>query len=175
MGGAIILKYALPEQQRLAGLIFSAAALKLPVPAPARGFGRFFGTLFPRMALLSLDNEQFSRDPKIVAAMGKDPLIFNETGPARTARELFRTVSANSDEYENLKVPMLILHGEKDEVTSPEGSRELHERAASTEKTLKLYPELVHDLMHEPERAQVMEDVVTWLEARTAATGTSKP
>jgi acylglycerol lipase len=60
-------------------------------------------------------------------------------------------------------VPVMVMHGTADTVTDPEGSKALATRARSTDKTLKLYEGLAHDLLHEPEKAQVLADVVQWL------------
>ena len=43
-------------------------------------------------------------------------------------------------------MPFFILHCEADTVTDPEVSRALYERAASTDKTIKLYPGMWHGL-----------------------------
>ena len=56
------------------------------------------------------------------------------------------------------------MHGTLDLVTPPSGSKELIDAAKSTDKTFKSYDGLVHDLMHEPEKQQVMDDVAAWLD-----------
>ena len=43
---------------------------------------------------------------------------------------------------------------------------DLHRRARATDKTLKIYDGLVHDLLHEPEGEKVMGELTAWLEAR---------
>ena len=60
-------------------------------------------------------------------------------------------------------MPLFVMHGGADEVTPPAGSKELVEVSRSEDKTLKLYPGLFHDLLHEPERQQVTSDLVAWL------------
>jgi alpha-beta hydrolase superfamily lysophospholipase len=62
-----------------------------------------------------------------------------------------------------ITVPLLAMHGAADKVTPPAGSKALVEKARSTDKTLKLYPGLYHDLLHEPEKEQVTLDLVKWL------------
>ena len=62
--------------------------------------------------------------------------------------------------------PVLILHGTADLLTNPEGSKKLFELAGSKDKTLKIYEGLVHDLVHEPEKARVFADITAWLESR---------
>jgi alpha-beta hydrolase superfamily lysophospholipase len=53
---------------------------------------------------------------------------------------------------EELTEPLLALHGSGDRVTPPSGTEELYRRAHSIDKTLKIYPGLYHDLIHEPEK-----------------------
>lgn len=165
MGGAIALRIVIKDETKVDGVILSAAALRIPVGGGAQLGARFMGTLFPTLAILELDDTKFTRDPEVLARMRTDPLVMQQKGPARTARELFANVSANSDKLREIDVPLLILHGERDQVTSPEGSKELHGLAAASDKTLKLYPNLVHDLLHEPEKAEVINDITRWLEA----------
>ena len=50
-----------------------------------------------------------------------------------------------------------------DKVTAHRGSEELYRRAASTDKTLKLFPEFYHDLSHEPDRQLVIKEIVDWI------------
>jgi len=51
-------------------------------------------------------------------------------------------------------------------VTDPEGSRALYERSSSADKSLRLYGGLLHDLLIEPEKEAVIEDIVAWLRPR---------
>lgn len=166
MGGAIALRLVLKDETKVDGLILSAAALKVTTGGGEKVLARFTGTVFPTIGVLELDDTKFTRDPDVLAKQRTDPLVFKEKGPARTARELINTVDANQEKFREVKVPLLILHGERDQITPLEGSKELHGLAASMDKTLKLYPELVHDLLHEPEKAQVISDITGWLEQR---------
>jgi alpha-beta hydrolase superfamily lysophospholipase len=115
---------------------------------------------------MKLPNKDFSRDPQVVAAMDKDPYILQKSGPVRTAAQLLKAMDEISSRMEKFTVPVLILHGDADKLANPNGSRKLSDRAASSDKTLKIYPGLVHDLVHEPEKAQVIADIVAWLDAK---------
>jgi alpha-beta hydrolase superfamily lysophospholipase len=43
----------------------------------------------------------------------------------------------------------------------------LYDKVSSPDKTLRIYPGLYHELFNEPEHAEVIEEVLGWLEART--------
>jgi alpha-beta hydrolase superfamily lysophospholipase len=68
-----------------------------------------------------------------------------------------------------ITLPILLLHGGADVMTSPEGSRFLHQHVSSSDKTLKIYPGLYHEIFNEPERAEVLADVLDWCDARLPA------
>jgi alpha-beta hydrolase superfamily lysophospholipase len=65
-----------------------------------------------------------------------------------------------------IKIPILMLVGGNDPVINPESSRELHERLASADKTLLLYPRMLHEPFNELGREQVFDDLSRWIEGR---------
>jgi alpha-beta hydrolase superfamily lysophospholipase len=165
MGGAIVTLYALNRTPKPAGIILSAAALKVSESGAVQGTTKALGAVFPRLAVFSLTDEKFSRDAEVVAGMKKDPLIYDAAAPAHTAAEVIRAVDRIREHSLELNVPVLAMHGSADEITPPDGSKELID-AAKGDTTLKVYAGLFHDLLHEPEHAQVMADIVAWLDAR---------
>jgi alpha-beta hydrolase superfamily lysophospholipase len=44
------------------------------------------------------------------------------------------------------------------------GSELLYDKASSTDKTLKIYPELYHEIHNEPQQKTVLSDIVHWLD-----------
>lgn len=168
MGGAIATLTTLTRKPALAGLVLSAPALKpgdevSPFLISVTGF---LSRILPRLPVLKLPDAAFSRVPAAVADMVADPLIENGSGPARTASELLGALGRIGASMETLSTPVLLLHGTADKLTNPEGSKALHARAASTDKTLRLFDGWFHDLLHEPEAALVITEIVDWVEAR---------
>jgi alpha-beta hydrolase superfamily lysophospholipase len=56
-----------------------------------------------------------------------------------------------------------------DRVAAVEASQELFQRAATTAKTLHLYPGLFHEVLNEPEKEEVRGDLIGWIEQRVLA------
>ncbi|PTL77624.1 alpha/beta hydrolase [Vitiosangium sp. GDMCC 1.1324] len=166
MGGMIVTRYTLEHPSELAGLITHAPALKVDVPGIQVASIKFVSALNPNAGLFQLDLDDYSRDPQVVSAAKADPLIHQPAAPVHTARELLRAIERTNAQMEDITLPVLMLHGTADKLTSAEGSKELYRRARSTDKTLKLYPGLYHDLVHEPEKETVLNDITAWLEAR---------
>lgn len=65
--------------------------------------------------------------------------------------------------------PSLRCTDPEDVATLPDGSRRLFTRVASADKQLYIYDGLAHDLLHEPERARVVRDVIEWMTDRSRA------
>jgi alpha-beta hydrolase superfamily lysophospholipase len=171
MGGAIVTLFTLEKKPDIQGLVLSAPAMKpgADVSGALIATTKVLGGVLPNLKVLELDPKQFSRDPEVVKDNETDPLVFQQGGPARTASRLLAALNTLSERMEEVTTPVLVLHGTADTVTDPEGSKALVERARSTDKSLKLYEGLFHDLVHEPEKARVIADVVQWLQAHASA------
>jgi alpha-beta hydrolase superfamily lysophospholipase len=171
MGGAIVTLFTLEKKPEIKGMVLSAPALKpgADVSKALIATTKVIGGVLPNLKVLELDPKQFSRDPAVVKENETDPLIFQEGGPARTASRLLAALNQISERMEEVSTPVLVMHGTADTVTDPEGSKALVKSARSTDKTLKLYEGLFHDLLHEPEKAQVLGDVTRWLRERGTA------
>ena len=169
MGGAIVTLFSLRHSRPVAGMILSGPALRLDANGFTKFSAKMIGTIMPSLAILKLNEDDFSRDPKTVEATKADPLVYHPNGPAHTAKELFNATSEIQDHMMDVDTPFIILHGQKDLLTMYEGSTDLFQKARSKIKSLKLYPLSYHDLLHEPEKDKVFGDMLTWLEAQTSA------
>lgn len=172
MGGAIAMTYALERPGELQGLVLSAAALRLgPDVSPSLvKITRKLGRKHPDWRVLKLKPKWFSRDPAVVADVaGADPLVDPRKIPASTAAALIDGIERIQADMEKLAVPVLILHGDADRITPPEGSRELFRRAGIADKQLKIYSDNYHDLLHEPQSDLIIADVTAWLVRRVEA------
>jgi acylglycerol lipase len=168
MGGAIVTLFTVEKKPGIQGVVLSAPALKpgADVSKALIATTKVIGGVLPNLKVLELDPKQFSRDPAVVKENETDPLIFQQGGPARTASRLLGALNTISERMEEVSTPVLVMHGTADTVTDPEGSKALVKSARSTDKTLKLYHGLYHDLLHEPEKAEVIGDVTQWLKER---------
>jgi len=163
-GGVTACIYALDYQQELAGLICESFAFEVPAPDFALAVLKGISHIAPHAHVLKLKNEDFSRDPAVVAAMNADPLIANESQPSQTAAALVHADERLRKEFANITLPVLILHGTEDKATRPAGSQLFYYTASSKDKTLKFYQGPFHDPVNDLGKEMVMNDVLTWLE-----------
>ena len=165
-GGVVSCTYALESQAELAGLICESFAFKVPAPDAALAVIKGLSYIAPRLPVLKLRNEDFSRDPIAVRILNSDPLTPNEIQPAKTVAALVRANERLRREFPRITLPVLILHGTADKATMPAGSQLFHDTAGSQDKTLKLYDGHFHDLLNDVGKQAVLADIRAWIEAR---------
>ncbi|KAH9610817.1 hypothetical protein KSS87_006789 [Heliosperma pusillum] len=172
-GGAVVLKASsYPHiEQMLEGVILTSPALRVKPANPVVGFvAPIFSMVVPRFQFKGANKKGIavSRDPAQLLAKYSDPLVY--TGPirVRTGHEILRITSYLTRNFKKVTVPFFVLHGTADQVTDPIASRDLYNEAPSTYKDIKLYEGFLHDLLFEPEREEVGEDIIDWMEKRLA-------
>ena len=164
-GGVVACVYTIEHQAELAGLICESFAHQVPAPDFALAVFKGLSHIAPHAHILHLKNEDFSRDPDVVAAMNADPLIAHETQPTQTLAEMVRADERLKKEFPLITLPVLILHGTLDKATKPSGSQLFFDTAGSTDKTLKLYEGHFHDLLNDIGKEGVMADITGWVDA----------
>ena len=66
----------------------------------------------------------------------------------------------------SIRLPLLVMHGAADAMTTPAGSEAFYEAVSSTDKRLRIYPQLYHEIFNEPERLQVLGELRDWIVER---------
>jgi acylglycerol lipase len=168
MGGLVALACALRNPKALRALVLSAPALS---PGEAVGPGkallaRVLSTVAPNTGALVLPASAVSRDPAVVAAYERDPLVFHRSIPARTLVELVDGMTAVGARAHQLNLPLLVQHGSADRLVPLAAVRPVYQRLGNPkQRTLKVYEGLFHEVYNEPERERVIDDLIGWLEA----------
>ena len=168
-GGVISCNYVLDHPGEVDGLICESFAYELPVPDIVLSFLKGVSYITHHTHVFSLNNKDFSRDAAVVDSMNEDILIKGESQPAQTARVLIDGARRLTDEFQNMTLPVLIMHGTLDKATSPSGSQHFYDKAGSQDKTLKLYEGHFHDLLNDVDKEIVMADIQNWIDARIPA------
>jgi alpha-beta hydrolase superfamily lysophospholipase len=150
--------------------VLSAPLAALEAASPVQRLaGRVLSVVAPSLGVVGIDATAVSRDPEVVADYDADPLNYHGKLPARTVAELTSAIDGYPDAVSRFRLPLLAMHGTADRLTPVAGSEMVVERAGSQDKTLELYDGLYHELLNEPERQRVLDDIAGWLDARFAA------
>jgi alpha-beta hydrolase superfamily lysophospholipase len=168
MGGGIVFAYGVERPDNYDMMVLSApavAAQELVSPLMIVA-AKVLGALVPGLPVQELDVAAISRDPAVVQAYNDDPLVYHGKVPAGVGRALLQVGETMPERAPALTAPLLVVHGSDDRLIPVDGSRRLVECVGSIDVELKVYPGLYHEVFNEPERDQVLDDVVSWILTR---------
>jgi acylglycerol lipase len=168
LGGLIALHYCTePEVCVLPdGLVVSGPAVEVAAGSTLpRRLAGVLSALVPNLGVAAIGAEQrISRDPEVVRAYREDPLVYRGKVKARTGAEVLATMESLPARLPRLTMPLLLLHGTDDQICALTGSAMVHDTVSSPDKTLRRYQGLYHEVFNEPEREQILTDLLCWLD-----------
>jgi alpha-beta hydrolase superfamily lysophospholipase len=168
MGGLIAGRLLLEDQQQYRGALLSGPAFA--AEAPPSGLVMFIGRLLakiaPKAGMIALDASGVSRDPQVVAAYNADPLVNHGKITAALGVALFDAMAEVMSRAAEIKLPLLVMHGDADAMAAPKGSEQFAAAVSSSDKTLTLLPGLYHEIFNEPEGANIIAAYAEWIESR---------
>ena len=147
-------------------LVLSSPALDPGMNAAQKALLALLGPLAPHLALGNgLDPHWISRDPAVVRAYIDDPLVHDRVTPRLVrfivdAGELVRTLAPR------WRVPTLLMWAGSDRCVAPRGSAAFAAAAPVSAVTAQEFPALAHEIFNEPERAEVIDRLLAWLDTR---------
>ncbi|XP_061994315.1 caffeoylshikimate esterase-like [Rosa rugosa] len=114
--------------------------------------------------------------PEVRKQTRENPYFYKGRPRLKTGYELLRVSTDIEQRLQEITLPFLVLHGEDDKVTDTSVSKQLYEVASSSDKTLKLYPNMWHGLLYgeQIENTEIVfSDIINWLDRRSTS-GTSR-
>jgi alpha-beta hydrolase superfamily lysophospholipase len=170
MGGNMVLGYTLNHRpQTLRGVISTSPWLRLTTPPPA---AQVQGAKLVSQLLtgFTITNEfeplVLTHDPAVDEAYKSDP-----HNHGYMSAKLFLGVTANGEEIirraAEFPLPLLLVHGTTDPVTSYAASAEFAQSAPPT-TTFKEWPGLYHETHNDLEKVEVIAYNIAWLEGMLA-------
>jgi alpha-beta hydrolase superfamily lysophospholipase len=164
MGGLIALEYALSERPQPDLLILSAPALA-GGKAWQRAAAPILARIFPKMLVpTKVSGDQLSRDPKVGEAYFSDPMVLTKAS-TRLGASIFAAQARTIEALSGLTIPTLVTHGGEDNLV-PTACTERLAAVAGVER--KVFPELRHETLNEPEGPEVVAEIVNWIHSKTA-------
>lgn len=164
MGGAVVLGSVISRNLKASTIIVTGPAIAPGFEPPAWkiSLAKFLDQILPGLVLGNeLDINGISRDPAVVEAYKKDPLVHSKLS-VRWFNEWLRCVDMIKRQVIEIKVPVLIMHGAEDKLTSPTAAEQLS-KSMKTNTTFKLWPNGFHEIHNEPDKDDVFQYVVNWI------------
>lgn len=168
MGGLIVLNYALKTPQNIAAVVSSAPGLRarMKVPGWKVTLASLMSNLAPKLSMPNgIDPINLSHDTENVAAYIADPLVHDKVS-ARWYTEFVNTGEWVLQHAKSMNVPTLVLQGGADPIVDPSGARDFFEGMTIADKKHIEYPNLYHEILNEPEKLTVLNDIEAWLMPR---------
>ncbi|KJS84075.1 MAG: lysophospholipase [Peptococcaceae bacterium BICA1-8] len=165
LGGNLALNYCLRRKPPLEGMIVTSPWLRLAVEPPLIKIiiGEVMDKIWPSFSQENgISAHALSHDPNIVRAYMEDPLVHNRIS-VRLFSECYRAGHWALEHSNELKIPLLLMHGTADGITSPEASQEFFENT-DDRCTFKLWNGQFHELHNEIIKDQVSNFILNWLE-----------
>mmetsp|Transcript_29829 Transcript_29829/g.45685 ORF Transcript_29829/g.45685 Transcript_29829/m.45685 type:complete len:294 (-) Transcript_29829:85-966(-) len=169
MGGMMVTYHNIKYQpDNVAGIILTGPLVEVgsDVGYFIQGVARVLSYLVPKAGTQPLKSTSISRDAKVRDDYDKDPLNYRGSVPARVGSCMLQGMNTIQTEKSTITIPMLIMHGDADKVVDPNGSKGLYEGISSKDKKLRMWEGLYHEIHNEPEKDQVLAEMVAWLDER---------
>ncbi len=169
MGGGIVLDYLLRKKPKVKGAVVTSPWLRLSFEPNKMKLklAAVMKHILPAFVQPSgLNPDHLSHDRLVSDNYVTDPLVHGKISVS-----LFNGIT-NAAKYSlssapELGIPVLLLHGSEDAVTSPEGSREFAEKSEMVE--FRLLDGGYHELHNETFKEEVFTVILNWIEKRLAS------
>lgn len=167
MGGNLAANFALRRKADVKGLILSAPWFRLAFkPSSTDLFlAKMMLNIYPSFTQSSkLDANAISRDPAEVDKYKNDPLVHDLVSP-QMFTSTHQAAQWALDHAAELSLPLLHMHGDADELTSFEASKEFSAKAGGGDVTFQAYPGYFHEMHNESEenRKPVLNLLRDWM------------
>ncbi|KAF8588864.1 lysophospholipase [Ramaria rubella] len=173
MGGALVLSFGAnppaPLPFRLAGIISTSplVAQTHRVSSLVRKVGGAIGSLSPWTTVpAGVKAENLSHDKAVADAYLKDPLVqqFGTLKGVNSMLNLGDNLSSQEFKSWPVDLPLLLIHGSDDQVTSPAASEKFYLSISANDKHFSLYQGGFHELQNEPDLKQrLFDEVIAWI------------
>jgi alpha-beta hydrolase superfamily lysophospholipase len=167
MGGNFVMNTLIRRQpQGIKGAVLTGPLIQLSfLPNPVLVFlGKGLRYIMPRLSQPGgVKTEHLSRDKAVVQAYIDDPLVHGKISSVAGMDLLDSSAFLNTYKGK-IPVPTLIMHATEDFLTSQPAS-EAFARRMTGDVTYKKWEGMYHEIHNEPEKAQVLEEFVLWLDA----------
>ena len=166
MGGNLIINYLLRSAEGISGAIVTGPYLRLGFEPPKWKvlLAKLSANIYPSLSQSTgLEKIALARSSQVIQEYENDPLVHDKI----TASFFINIHQGGIDAItrsKELKTEILLMHGAKDRLTSPEGSKVFYSNAGPNVR-FHLLEELYHEIHNEPEKNEVFQLQLDWLGA----------
>jgi len=112
---------------------------------------------------LAAANRGKASTPENEALFMNDPLTYHGNLRVATGLQLLSGMFHLRANMNAFRMPVFLAHGKKDRVTEWQGSEEFYALCGSMDRELKLYEDMQHDILREPDAEVVLAETRDWV------------
>lgn len=164
LGATLAIKYVLSHPGKYKGVILSSPMLKSAFEPPKWKvkLGRFVQSFWPTLSLSNeIDPRVLTRDKALLESRKEDSFNHGKIS-AKFGTQLLDEGERLLEEASLVDFPILMMHGNADELTCHKATTFFAERAGQ-QCTLKIWNDFYHELHHEPEKEDVFDYCIAWM------------
>ena len=120
----------------------------------------------PKIQTTKLSIEYISRDPKEREKYDKDPLNYRGGARPGFAHEFDKAGEWLRENAHLIDQKVYLNYSLTDKVVNPKASEQFFDDISSQDKTKTHYEGLYHELLNEPEKEEVMKNILNWCEVK---------
>ncbi|KEO82023.1 alpha/beta hydrolase [Tumebacillus flagellatus] len=170
MGGLVTTRY-LQERgtnhPNLIGAVLSSPCLKLALEVPPwkKSLAGVLNSLAPRLRMASgIKPSDVSRHPGVVSEYGSDPLMGRKVS-VRWFQELGHAMESAVAKAGQITIPLLVMQAGQDRLVDAAVAPVFYNKLpAHPLHQFVPYHNLYHELFNEPEREEVLDTTLSWIE-----------
>ena len=169
LGGLLVILSAQRDQEGLAGVVSCSPFLRLAFKPPSIKvmMAKMVVKLLPHLQMSNeIDPSLLSHDKTRVREYEEDPLVHHLVTPRWFLNSLEYQKRA-FDDVEKIHIPIFLIHGSGDGITSHAATEEFYEKLKSNDRSIRLFDGLYHELFQETSRSEVIKTVLEWLKEHT--------
>ncbi len=163
MGGNLAAGYVCSHHVPFKGMILTGSAIITPKDMPKlilrlvqASPGWIKNIVIPN----GLHLKSLCSDAEVVKKYKADPLVHDRISLG-SGTSLLVNAHRIMEAKEMPSYPILLMHGGKDTITLPEGTIRLKQKWNHAE--LKIWPELLHEIHNEPNKKEIWDYTLTWM------------
>ncbi|MFH2142623.1 MAG: lysophospholipase [Bacteroidota bacterium] len=165
MGGNFVLNYVLRKKPDIKAIIVTSPWIKLAFEPPKFkvSMARVVKNIFPGLIQSTgLKTKDLTQNSLVVDKYEKDELVHGKIS-VRTFFEVYNAGYWLLNHANEIKIPLLLMHGSSDGISSYKASMEFKEKG-NEKITLKIWDGFFHELHNEVDNEDVFNFIINWLE-----------
>jgi len=164
-GGNQVLNYIIRRKHDILCTVATGPWIRLAFEPPRFkvALAKMMHNFFPAYTeKANIDTTAISRDIEEVKKYTSDPLVHDMIS-ARMYLQAFEAGNYIMERYDLFTIPVLLMHGDQDKLTSHQASIDLSQMKKS-QFTMRIWNGLFHEIHNEPEQKEVIQFMLDWLD-----------